>query len=605
MVKSLAILCVHGVGHQEVDPNFKASWTKAITLAVQSCDPALVPTVDFLEYDDLFNHAPLNPLTYAIAFGKLLASATVHGAGDLLGATRGLADVPEVIKWTAGMVAQWATEEQLRSDLRKLLLSKVRAQSYDAVLAHSLGSLICYDTFVRSPADIKDKVFVSFGSQIGNPAVRDVFAGRIEALAARKWYHLFNPDDHVMTRPLNIVAENFQQVITQFDIPGDVLNHNAIWYLGHANAVATMWRDLAGGPQTRSLVAITRGFAKVVDAPTRRALLVGINDYPDPKDKLEGCVNDVFLMSSVLQECGFDADDIRVVLNERATTKGMWDRLHWLLDGVASGDQRVLFYSGHGAQMPGYGVKGEPEHVDECLVPYDFDWSPAHAIVDTQFCELYSQLPYDSYFLAIFDCCHSGGLTRDGGPTVRGITPPDDVRHRALRWLPKEQMWVSRDFPSLNRSLAEKKESQDYMGRNGATRRLGRAMTLRTMSNSEYDSTRKTLGHLGPYLPILLEACQEQELSYEYRHGATSYGAYTFCLAEVLRASRTGLTFEELNSQVTAKLHRLKYGQTPNLVGAKDRVSQKVPWGLAQPTAKGRKKAAKKAAKSQRKGRRK
>jgi hypothetical protein len=45
--------------------------------------------------------------------------------------------------------------------------------------------------------------------------------------------------------------------------------------------------------------------------PRRRALLVGINEYPDPSDRLEGCVNDVFLMSSLLQESGYAAPDRR------------------------------------------------------------------------------------------------------------------------------------------------------------------------------------------------------------------------------------------------------------------------------------------------------
>ena len=35
----------------------------------------------------------------------------------------------------------------------------------------------------------------------------------------------------------------------------------------------------------------------------------------------------------------------------------------------------------------------------------------------------------------------------------------------------------------------------------------------------------------GPYLPLIIEACGEDEFSYEYRHGATSHGAFTFSLA--------------------------------------------------------------------------
>jgi hypothetical protein len=593
MSKPLTLLCVHGVGHEEIDPDFRASWTKAVTAAVQSCDPGLAPTIDFLEYDGLFDHAPLNALTYGLAFAKLLASTVVYGIGDALPRARGLGDVPETIKWTAGMVAQWSTESALRGKTRDAVLKQMRSKSYDAVFAHSLGSLICYDTFVRNPDEIKDKVYVSFGSQIGNPAVREVFAGRIQPLAGHKWYHLFNPDDHVLTCPIKLHVDNFQQVTAQFDIPNDVLNHNATWYLQHANTVATVWRDLAGGAKPRSFTTVSRGFAKAIAKPDRRALLVGINDYPDPKNKLEGCVNDVFMMSSVLQESGFDPEEIRVVIDDRATTQGIMDRLHWLLDGVHDGDERMLFYSGHGAQIPGYGAKDEPDHIDECLVPYDFDWSHAHAILDKQFCELYSQLPYDSYFVAVFDCCHSGGMTRDGGPRIRGLTPPDDIRHRALRWVPSEQMWVPRDFPTLNRSLADKKDGHSYLGINGATNRLGRAAELRTMPNAEYDATRKALGHHGPYLPILLEACQEREFSFEYRHGATSYGAYTFCMAQVLRASRANRvnpSFEELNMLVTEKLHRLKYNQTPALVGAKKRVAQQVPWGAAAKPVK-RKKA--------------
>ena len=580
-MKTLTLLCVHGVGHEEADPEFRNSWVRAITAAVHTGDPGREVTIDFLEYDTLFDHAPLNPMIYSVALAKLLASLVVYGIGDAVPGARGFGGLPEAVKWTAGMVAQWTTENDLRANAREALLQKMGSKCYDAVLAHSLGSLICYDTFVHNPDAIREKVFVSFGSQIGNPAIRDVFAGRIQVVAASMWYHLFNPQDHVLTCPIRLTADNYQQVVTDFDIPDDILNHDATWYLEHANTAATVWRDLAIARQPRSFVNVSRGLSKIATRPPRRALLVGINDYPDPANRLEGCVNDVFLMSAVLQESGFDPEDIRVVLDARATTSGIMERLHWLLDDVRDGDQRVLFYSGHGAQIPGYGDKGEPDHIDECLVPVDFDWTPAHAILDKQFCELYSQLPYASEFVAMFDCCHSGGLTRDGGPRIRGITPPDDIRHRALRWDADEKMWVPRKFPPLNPSLADKKEGRDYLGSSGAMNRLGRAAGLRTLTNRSYGATRKTLGHHGPYLPILLEACEEREFSYEYRDGAVSYGAYTYCMAQALRADRdrkVNPTFQALNAEVTQKLHRLKYNQTPVLVGARDRIDQEVPW---------------------------
>lgn len=588
MSTRLSLLCVHGVGHAEIDTGFQQSWSKAITRAVESVDEDVQLSIDFVRYDDLFDKVPLNALTYATAAARLLASAVFHGVGDLLPGTRGIGDIPAVIKWTAGMIAQWSTDEQLRKDLRQVILDKIEAKTYDVVLAHSLGTLICYDTFLRNTDAIKDATFVSFGSQIGNPAVRDVFAGRIQALTCRKWYHLYNPDDHVLTYPLDIRASNYQQVTVSFDIPNDALNHDATWYLSHTSTVATVWHDAVPALAPRAILSAAREMASLAVKPSRRALLIGINDYPDPASRLEGCVNDVFLMSSVLQESGFDPEDIRIVLNDRATTRGIMDRLHWLLDGVRDGDERMLFYSGHGAQIPRYNIQGEPDHVDECLVPYDFDWSPAHAILDRQFAELYSQLPYDSYFVAMFDCCHSGGLTRDGGPRVRGLSPPDDIRHRALKWDSTERMWLPRDFTPLNRSLKERRNGADFLGQNGATQRLGRAMMLRTKPDKDYDRTRKELDHLGPYLPILLEACQEQQLSYEYRDGVTSYGVYTYSMAGTLRELRAkddNPSFKELNDLVTEKLRRLRYNQTPRLVGAKVRCAAPVPWGNLQGAA--------------------
>jgi metacaspase-1 len=584
MARPISVLCVHGVGHGDVDPDLEATWTKAISDGLTAWDPGLQDAVacDFLKYDPLFEKAPLNPVTYAHAFASTLASGVVHGIGDLFTRERGLLEVPDKVRWTAGMVAQWVSEDKLRENACNMVLAKLEAGNYKVVCAHSLGSLICYDTFLMNPQAVRGRYFVSLGSQIGNPLVRNVFAGRLEPLAgAKMWFHLFNPDDHVFTADIRLSAGNFEEVGTRFDVPNDILNHDATWYLNHQNTRATVWRAISGAKVPRALSRGMETFRALSAKPTRRALLVGINDYPDAANRLEGCVNDVFLMSSVLQESGFDSQDIRVVLNERATAAGILDRLHWLLDDVRAGDERVLFYSGHGAQMPVYGASDEVDHMDECLVPYDFDWTPQHAVTDKQFVNFYSQLPYDSYFAAIFDCCHSGGMTREGGRRVRGITPPDDIRHRALRWNAELQMWEDRPLVSPNPSLMKDKEGENYLGASGATYRIGRAVGLRALPQKQYDAVRRDTKHNGPYLPVIMEACQEDQLSYEYRHGVQSYGAFSFSLAATLRASRgrkVNPTFIQLMDGVGARLRHLKYDQTPNLVGAAKVLHQPVPW---------------------------
>lgn len=597
MTKPLSILCVHGVGHGDIDPDLEGSWSKAICDGLAAWNPDLqgAITCDFLKYDSLFEQAPLNPASYAKAFAELLASGVIHGIGDLFSRERGLFEVPDKIRWTAGMVAQWISDDTLRNNTRNTILSKLQEKNFDLVCAHSLGSLLCYDTFLHNPAAIKNKTFVSFGSQIGNPCVRDTFAGRIAPLAeAAKWFHLYNPEDHVFTADIRLATDNFEEVGTRFDIPNDIINHDPTWYLGHPNTRATVWRDLSGVKVAKSLSRGMGAFRTLNTKPSRRALLIGINDYPDPANRLDGCVNDVFLMSSVLQECGFAPEDIRVVLNERATAAGIMDRLHWLLDDVKSGDTRVLFYSGHGAQMPVYGPTDEPDRMDECLVPHDFDWTPEHAVTDKQFLNLYSQLPYDSHFAAIFDCCHSGGMTREGARKARGITPPDDIRHRALRWNAELQMWEDRPYASPNPSLAEKGDTS-YLGSSGTSFRIGRAISLRSMAKKQYDATRKTLKHHGPYLPIILEACQEEQLSYEYRHGTQSYGAFTYSLAATLRANRgkkVNPSFVQLMDGVKEKLNQLKYHQVPNLVGPKKVLQEGVPWGAKVGSTKGKRRKA-------------
>jgi len=76
-------------------------------------------------------------------------------------------------------------------------------------------------------------------------------------------------------------------------------------------------------------------------------------------------------------------------------------------------------------------------------------------------------------------------------------------------------------------------DKKNYMGTNGATYRIGRgnegALAVASCLPAPSSDER------GPYLPVIIEACQEKYLSYEYRDGATSYGAFTFSMVKNLR----------------------------------------------------------------------
>ncbi|GAA5177815.1 hypothetical protein GCM10025771_15680 [Niveibacterium umoris] len=592
----MKIFCIHGVSHEEKDNAFRPAWEAAIRGALLAAGEAMEPSFAYLEYDALFAKSGANFNDYAEAGLRLLAS----GIGGLFtggAGTRGLGEVGSTVRWTAGMVAQWVADETLRADLRKLLATRLAAEEPDLVCAHSLGTLIAYDTFTQSPAPMAGRKLITFGSQIANPAVRgDVFGGRIVPISGiGHWYHLYNRNDHVFTAPIRLDDASFTQVQTPFDKPNDLLNHDAAFYLGHPATVADVWRRVFTPPsKSRALgekvfdAALRggnagRGKRAAAPAPNRKALLIGINQYPDPAARLEGCVNDVFRMSATLQESGFAPDEIRVVLDSRATAEGIVERLHWLLDDTRAGDERFLFYSGHGAQMPSLNPRGESDRMDECLCPVDFDWTAAHAITDKQFRELYTQLPYDARFIAMFDCCHSGGMTRDGG-RPRGLTPPDDIRHRALRWDADSQMWVPREWVSAQKEAARVAADKNTVTNARGMSRLGCATGLRGHDDKHYDAARKAYGHQGPYLPVLLYACRESQLAAEYRHGVTSYGAFTYCLSEMLGAERRrgrNLSFAKLMEGVQARIKDLGYVQTPQWVGPKAVLQADIPWAAA------------------------
>jgi hypothetical protein len=592
MAKVLTVLGVHGLGDHRAS-DWTEKWPKAVTEAFPQME-GLSLDFKFVTYDDIFATTEISLAESVKAFWKL----TMSGISSLGRRERGVvSEISEKIKWTAGYVVAWVEDEGFKRQSRGRVLDAVRQHKPDIILAHSLGSLVTYNAFTHADAEedgvrqiLSKADYVTFGSQIGNPfVVSNLTNGRIQPLHVRFWHHLFNVHDDVFTARISLPGvANFRQTETPFDDPG-AGDHAAESYFRQRPTIENVWRPIGATALNARLFGSApppkARIAAASDRKTKKALLIGINDYPDPAQRLEGCVNDVFTMSSVLQDCGFPPETIRTCLDGRATAQGILSRLKWLLDDPKSGDEIVFYYSGHGARIPEYGEDFEPDHHVESLVPWDFDWSPEKAISDDQIFSLYSQLPYDCRLVMIFDCCHSGGIHRDGGMRPRGIAPPDDIRHRELKWDGKTEMWVSRDFHRINKAFTPKKDvAAAYFGRDGATKRLGRASMLRSLSSAKYASLKRVdkTETVGPYLPVIIEACAEEEYSYEYRHGAASHGAFTYCLNAILREEKKkGITFEALVGKVKVRLADLGYAQMPSILGPTAILKHKVPFVVA------------------------
>lgn len=253
-----------------------------------------------------------------------------------------------------------------------------------------------------------------------------------------------------------------------------------------------------------------------------RALLVGINKYPDAP--LHGCVNDVTDMAAFLTaRCGFATKDIRLLTDRRATTAGIKERLAWLVRGAKAGDRLLFHYSGHGAQVATRSEAEEVDRLDEVICPVDFDWTDARMIRDKDFQRAFAPVPAGVDFVWISDSCHAGDLTR--------AMPLPEQRRRCL--LPPE------DIAWRNRVAAE--TAGDFG--------LGRAAARLNVA--------------------LIAGCRSNQTSSDGAFDGKPNGVLTYCLIEALAAG-DGLSvpLKKLIVRLRSAVALAGYEQVPQLEGS-------------------------------------
>jgi hypothetical protein len=165
-----------------------------------------------------------------------------------------------------------------------------------------------------------------------------------------------------------------------------------------------------------------------------KALLVGINRYPG--SPLAGCVNDTSDAAETLVEmCGFKMDNVRLLVDERATTDAIKERIDWLVK-VKPGARVFFHFSGHGVQYPTRDYAQELDGMLEAICPVDFAWTRKRMITDKDFVQMFSRIPKGVAFTWVNDSCHSGDLTRNmPSPYLPQMTPrcyptPVDIEWR-------------------------------------------------------------------------------------------------------------------------------------------------------------------------------
>lgn len=271
----------------------------------------------------------------------------------------------------------------------------------------------------------------------------------------------------------------------------------------------------------------------------RRALLVGINRYPDPRNNLKGCVNDVLQVSRMLQE-GFGFDDvrqIRLLTDARATTSAIKDRLRWLLDGTAAGDVLVFHYSGHGSQVRDRHGDELDDGLDEIICPYDLDWEAP--FTDDELCRCLGGLKPGVHLTVLLDCCHSGTGLRELVPVPvlpsrrKCLDAPPDIVHRTGP--------VIEDL--------------------GPARRL-------TMTRSRAALPLRRFGRrVAEAGAVLVAACRADQVSADAWIDGDYHGAFTYYVCTAVEEAHNRVCYADLLARTRLLLASNRFDQVPQLEG--------------------------------------
>ncbi len=278
-------------------------------------------------------------------------------------------------------------------------------------------------------------------------------------------------------------------------------------------------------------------------ARAKRGLIIGIDAYTELslRYQLKGCVNDARLIHSILTEqFGFPPDHLTLLLDEDAKRDRILAAFDQLVEDTQPDDMVVFHYSGHGSQMRDR-EGDEPDGWDETIMPSDSgrgDKENRDITDDEIYLRLLKLGEKTSHITLIFDCCHSGSVTRDA-------------------------------FGGLSRSVEADERSIDELPPS-------------PLGADDTQLTRAGTRDAGPsgWLPIgqkyvVLAGCRDEESSYEYRAKdggqVVQHGSLTYHLSRELRQARSGTTYRDVFERVAPQVTAANSKQHPQIEGMLDR----------------------------------
>lgn len=260
----------------------------------------------------------------------------------------------------------------------------------------------------------------------------------------------------------------------------------------------------------------------------KKALCIGINDYPGTGSDLSGCVNDAKDWQAALQQRGFSVD---MLLDQQATKQTMSDQIRILVKEARPQDVVVITYSGHGSWIPDLD-SDEPDARDEVLCPYDIGQN--RPLTDDEIYSIFAERDRGVRIVLVSDSCHSGTVIRMA-PSPAGLTGP------RVRFLPP-QSFLPPDALQVAAARA----------------------------------TRGSLSVKRPFGGVLLSGCQDTEYSYDASFNNRPNGAFTYFALKTLQSLSPDATYREWHRAIRELLPSNMHPQTPNLQGTRTQMAWKI-----------------------------
>ena len=189
----------------------------------------------------------------------------------------------------------------------------------------------------------------------------------------------------------------------------------------------------------------------------RLALIAGVGRYKSLEIKdLAGPSGDVQRFYQLLtgrNGYGFPEENVCVLLDEEATIRRFREGFRKaLIERARPKDVAVIFFAGHGSQLPDSNGD-EPDEKDESLLLHDSWTSGVGELTDDEFNSLLGELHQNTQNITvIFDSCNSGSATRASSRLQARF------QRRPSELLPKPsevadgdaaQSWIPDDLPGL------------------------------------------------------------------------------------------------------------------------------------------------------------